>query len=229
MIEPGKQYVVMGLLNPESLAFAIGETIRRQGGRVVYTVQSEVLKKRYLDSSKALTDAQRAALDLRFCDVAVEDQVRQVFADVGPVAGVVHSVAYANPKTCLGEEFHTDAVEDIKRSYEVSCVSLATVARHAVPCMQGGGSIVTLSFDSRHAYPHYNWMGVHKAALEALVRALARRHGRERVRVNAVAAGRSPPPPRRGSRASTSCSACGAAPARCRGIPWPTRSPSLWP
>ena len=68
-------------------------------------------------------------------------------------------------------------------------VSLATAARYAVPRMSGGGSIVTLSFDTHHVYPLYNWMGVHKAALEALVRALARRHGRDLVRINAVSSG----------------------------------------
>jgi len=189
MIEADKTYVVMGLLDPGSIAYAIGRTIERLGGTVVYTVQNEILKKRYLDSSKGLSHEERDSLRIRFCDVSEEEQVREVFSDVGPVAGVVHSIAYANPKTCLGPEFHTDALDDVKRSYHVSCISLATVARFAVPVMQGGGSIVALSFDSHRAFPLYNWMGVHKAALEALVRALARRHGRDLVRVNAVSAG----------------------------------------
>lgn len=189
MIEKGKSYVVMGLLNPESIAYSIGRTLQRHGAHVIYTVQNEVLKRRYLDSCHDLAETERAALSLRFCDVSVEDDVRRLFAETGPVAGVVHSIAYANPKTCLGPEFHTDAVEDIKRSYEVSCISLATVARHAVPAMKGCGAIVALTFDTRHAFPYYNWMGVHKAALEALVRYLARRHGRDGVRVNAVSAG----------------------------------------
>lgn len=179
----------MGLLDADSLACAIGRTIASRGGHVVYTVQNEVFKRRFLDSSAGMSDDERAGLDLRFCDVTVEDQVRALFAGIGPLAGVVHSIAYANPRTCLGEEFHTDAVEDIKLSHHISCVSLATVARHAVPRMGGGGALVALTFDTRHVYPHYNWMGVQKAALEALVRALARRHGRDRVRVNAVSAG----------------------------------------
>jgi len=189
MLEPGKRYVVMGLLDRHSLAWSIGHAISEAGGRVVYTIQSEVLKKRYLDSDRAIADSERAALELRYCDVSVEDEVKALFAEVGPIAGVVHSVAYANPKTCLGEEFHTDAVQDVLRSYHVSSVSLATVARHAVPRLVNGGSIVTLTFDSSHAYPLYNWMGVHKAALEALVRALARRHGRDGITVNAVSSG----------------------------------------
>jgi enoyl-[acyl-carrier protein] reductase I len=189
MVEPGKQYVVMGLLNPASIAFVIGETIRRNGGKVVYTVQNAVLKRRYLDTSRDLDADALAALDVRLCDVSVPGEVEALFAELGRVAGVVHSIAYANPKTCLGEEFHTDAIEDVKQSYHVSCASLATVAQHAVPRMGGNGAVVTLSFSSRLAFAYYNWMGVHKAALEALVRYLARRHGRDGVRVNAVSAG----------------------------------------
>ena len=78
---------------------------------------------------------------------------------------------------------------DVLKSYQISCASLATVTQHAVPLMKEGGAVVALSFDTHHVYPLYNWMGIHKAALEALVRALARRHGRDRVRVNAVSAG----------------------------------------
>jgi enoyl-[acyl-carrier protein] reductase I len=187
MIESGQRYVVMGLLNTHSLAYAIGQRIRGCGGLVTFTVQNETLRRRYLGGEEAA--AALAGFDVRLCDVTVEDEVRSLFEAVGPVAGVVHSLAYANPKTCLGPEFHTDALEDIQRSYHVTCVSLATVARYAVPRMPAGGAIVALSFDTRHVYPHYNWMGVHKAALEALVRHLARRHGRDRVRVNAVSAG----------------------------------------
>ncbi len=189
MIEAGKTYVVMGLLDADSLAYAIGNTIRSLGGHVVFTVQNEVFKRRFLDSSRTLSDEDRAALDSRFCDVTVEAQVRDLFAELNNVAGVVHSIAFANPRTCMGEEFHTDALDDIKLSHHISCISLATVARYAVPAMPDGGAMVAMSFDTAHVYPHYNWMGVQKAALEALVRALARRHGRDGVRCNAVSAG----------------------------------------
>ncbi len=101
----------------------------------------------------------------------------------------MHSIAFANPRTLLGEEFHTDAIDDIKLSHHISCVSLATVLRHAQANLSGGGSVVALTFDTTRVYPFYNWMGVQKAALEALVRALARRHGRDNIRVNTVSAG----------------------------------------
>ena len=189
MIEAGRTYLVMGLLDPYSIAYAIGRTIERLGGKVIYTVQSEVLKRRYWDGNKQLPLAEKTAIDYRCCDVTNEDEVRAVFEGLGPLAGVVHSLAFANPKTCLGTEFHTDAIADIQKSYQISCVSLATVAKYAVPHMPEGGSLVALSFDTSHVYPLYNWMGIHKAALEALARALARRHGRDLVRVNVVSSG----------------------------------------
>lgn len=189
MIAAGKTYLVMGLLDPMSIAYFIGKTIMDHGGRVIYSVQNAIVKKRYLDASKLISPTEKAKLDLRFCDVADEQEVKSLFDGLGPLEGVVHSVAYANPKNCMGREFHTDSMDDVLKSYHISCASLATVTRHATPHMTGGGSVVALSFDTHHVYPLYNWMGVHKAALEALVRALARRHGRDLIRVNAVSSG----------------------------------------
>lgn len=185
----GDTVVVMGLLDRHSLAWTIGQTLGREGFRVIYTIQSEVLKKRYMDSDKTLSRSEIEQLEILFCDATKEDEVKAVFEKCGPVAGVVHSIAYANPATCLGAEFHAGVIEDILKSFHASSVSLATVAKYAAPQMKKGGSIVTLTFDSSRAFPLYNWMGVNKAALEALVRALARRHGKDGIRVNAVSAG----------------------------------------
>jgi len=189
MILKDSTYVVMGLLDADSLAFAIGQGIEQWGGKVIYTVQNERLKKIFLDRSDRLTPEQKAALRFEYCDVTENEQVKQLFEKTGPINGLVHSIAYANPKTCLGEEFHTDAIDDLKMAFHISCVSLATVVRYAQPQMHDGGAVVALTFESRLAFPYYNWMGVNKAALEAVVRGLARRHGRDLVRVNAVSAG----------------------------------------
>ena len=189
MIEQGKTYLVMGLLDPNSIAYFIGRTIEQFGGKVIYSVQNEIVRKRYLSASKVLTTEEKDRLDLRFCDVSDEVQIEALFAGLGPLAGVVHSIAYANPKTCMGNEFHTKSMADVLKSYQISCASLATVSQFAAPHFSNGGGIVALTFDTRHVYPQYNWMGVHKAALEALVRALARRHGRDHIRVNAVSSG----------------------------------------
>ena len=189
MIEKGKTYVVMGLLDPGSIAWYVGETIRKFGGRVVYTMQSEMLKAVCLDESPKLTAEERNALEIKFCDVTEDAQVEAVFRDLGPVAGVVHSIAYANPRLLLGKNPHTSAYKEIMKAHHISTVSLATAVRYAQPVMTEGGSVVTLSFDPLHAFAYYNWMSVNKAGLEALVRVLARSHGKDRIRVNAVSAG----------------------------------------
>ena len=189
MIQKDATYVVMGLLDPDSIAFAVGEDITRLGGKVIYTAQNERMKNIFFDRSKKLSAEEKTGLHFEYCDVTVEEQVKAVFEKIGPISGVVHSIGYANPKTCLGQEFHTDAMEDVKLGFHISCASLATVVRHAYPYMKDGGSVVTLSFESQKAFAYYNWMGVNKAALEALVRALARRHGKDLIRINAVSAG----------------------------------------
>lgn len=189
MIDPSRPYVVMGLLNTDSIAWAVGDLIERLGGQVIYTVQNERMKRLFFDRSDDLSPERRDALRIAFCDVTSDREVREFFGELDSVAGVLHSIAYANPKTCLGEELYTNAYEDLKSAFHISCASLATVAHYAQPRMTEGGSIVAMSFESRLAFPYYNWMGVNKAALEALVRALARRYGRELIRINAVSAG----------------------------------------
>ncbi len=190
MIKKGGTYVVMGLLNTDSIAYATGKMIEDLGGNVIYTVQNERMKKVFFD--RGCTDLPQEikdAMTIKYCDVTVEDEVRDVFNDIGDIDGLVHSVAFANPKTCLGNQMYTSSYEDIKLGFHISCVSLATVSQFAQEHMPNGGSIVTISFASQLAFPYYNWMGVNKAALEALVRALAREFGREHIRVNAVSAG----------------------------------------
>lgn len=189
IIDPNQTFVVMGLLDSDSIAWHIGEALRARGARVRYTMLNGVIKRRFLDRDPALDADWLAGLDYRFCDVTQPEEVEALFADIDDLGGVVHSVAYANPRTCLGEPFDASAIADIQQSYHISSLSLATVARFAVPRMRQGGGIVALTFDSQHAYPLYNWMGVHKAALDAVVRALARNYGRDGIRVNAVASG----------------------------------------
>ena len=190
MIEAGKTYLVMGLLDPNSIAYYAGELIEKLGGKVIYTVQNERMKKIFLDRALKKEDQEKLeSLDVKFCDVTVEEEVKQLFEDLGEVAGIMHSIAFANPKTCLGEEFHTSAFDDLKLGFHISCVSLATVAQYAQPAMKDGGGIVAMTFESQKAFPYYNWLGVNKAALEGLCRALARRHGKDEIRINSVSAG----------------------------------------
>jgi len=190
MIKKGGTYVVMGLLNTDSIAYATGKMIEELGGNVIYTVQNERLKKIFFDRGCTdLSPEEKDAMHIEYCDVTVENEVRNLFEKLDEINGVVHSIAFANPKTCLGNQMYTNAYTDITQAFHISCVSLSTVSQFAQEHMSKGGSIVALSFASQIAFPYYNWMGVNKAALEALVRALAREYGREHVRVNAVSAG----------------------------------------
>lgn len=189
MVSKGATYIVMGLLDSDSIAYAIGQEIEANGGKVIYTVQNERMKRIFFDRSKKMSDAEKASLDIRYCDVTIDAEVKALYESLGELGGVVHSIAYVNPKTGLGVEFHTDAIDDLKLGFHISAVSLATVARYAAPKIVKGGGIVTLSFASEVAFAYYNWMHVNKAALEAVVRGLARRHGRDQIHVNAVSAG----------------------------------------
>lgn len=190
LIKKGGTYVIMGLLNTDSIAYAAGRQIEEAGGNVIYTVQNARLKKIFFDRGcPELPQEEKDAMRIEYCDVTIENEVRNLFKGIGEVNGVLHSIAFANPKTCLGNHIYTNFFDDIKQAFHISCVSLSTVAHFAQEHMPKGGSIVTLSFASQVAFPYYNWMGVNKAALEALVRALAREYGREHVRINAVSAG----------------------------------------
>ena len=148
MIKKGGTYVVMGLLNTDSIAYATGKMIEDLGGKVIYTVQNERLKKIFFD--RGCTDLPQEVkdeMDIRYCDVTIENEVRNLFNGIGQIEGVVHSIAFANPKTCLGDTMYTPAYEDIKQGFHISCASLATVSHFALERMEKGGSIVTLSFE----------------------------------------------------------------------------------
>lgn len=191
MIAEGSTYVVMGVLNTDSIAYASGKMIESMGGKVIWTAQNERMKKIFFDRGcKDLSQEEKDAMNFKFCDVTKDEEVEELFAGIDAIDGVLHSIAYANPKTCLGgEEMYTEATDDVLLGFHISAASLATVAHFAAPKMKEGGSIVTLSFEGSRPFPFYNWMGVNKAALEALVKALARNMGKDYIRVNAVSAG----------------------------------------
>lgn len=191
MIKQNGTYVVMGILNTDSIAYASGKLIEKLGGNVIWTAQNERMKKIFFDRGcKDLTEEEKNKMKFYYCDVTKDDEVKELFSNIENLDGVLHSIAYANPKTCLGgEELYTESTEDILQGFHISAASLATVAHYAVPKMIDGGSIVTLSFEGQRPFPYYNWMGVNKAALEAVVKSLARNYGKNKIRVNAVSAG----------------------------------------
>jgi meromycolic acid enoyl-[acyl-carrier-protein] reductase len=186
MLLEGKRILILGLMDPRSYAWAIGQKAVAHGADVSYTCQRERIVQGFFRRARASLDG----VTLHELDVTDEANVEQVMAEVGgPLHGLVFSVAFASPETCLGGRMDRAPVADVLQALHVSAISLATVCRHAVPLMCEGGSVVALSFDSQHSYPGYNWMGVAKAALEALVRGLQRDYGPLGVRVNTLSAG----------------------------------------
>ncbi len=184
----GRRLVVTGVLTPKSIAYAIAEACLRQGAEVLLT-----------SFGRAMSLTERSARRLRVAGPVLEmdatrpDQVAAVAAEVrrrwGELDGAVHAIGFA-PDDALGGRFLTAPWESVATAMHVSAFSLKTMAAELAPLMPArGGSIVTLTFDATVAWPLYDWMGPTKAALEAIVRYLARDLGPRRVRVNSISAG----------------------------------------
>ena len=183
-----KRVLVTGVLTPRSIAYAIAVAAQQAGAQVVLT-----------SFGRAMSLTQRSAQrmdpvpDVLELDVTKETQLRaaadHVRSSWGGIDGVVHAVGFA-PEDCLGGGFLDAPWSSVATALEVSSFSLKSLAREFVSLMpETGGSVVTLTFDARVAWPLYDWMGPAKAALEAIVRYLARDLGRRGIRVNALAAG----------------------------------------
>ena len=184
----GKNGLVMGVTNQRSLGWAIAEPLAQAGARLAFSYQGERLR----PTLEKLTSGMEGAV-LAECDVTSDEQLDALFETVASEMGhldyVVHALAYAPPAT-FEHPFAETRREDWKTALDVSAYSLVTVADRAARLMDGGGSIVTLSYlAAERVVPHYNMMGVAKAALEASMRYLAYDLGPRGVRVNAISAG----------------------------------------
>jgi enoyl-[acyl-carrier protein] reductase I len=179
----GRTAVVFGVANKRSIAWAIAQNLQQAGARLVITYQNEAK-----DLIAALPGSEAF-----MCDVSVDAQIDQLFAQLksryGKLHTLVHSIAFA-PADELKGEFLATTREGFRIAHDVSVYSLIALARAASPLMEDGGSILTLTYyGSTKVVPHYNVMGVAKAALEASVRYLAFDLGPRRIRVNAISAG----------------------------------------
>ncbi len=186
----GKSGVVFGVANKRSIAWAIAQTLSREGMRLAFTYQGERLK----ESVEELASKIPGSLLLP-CDVTNDAEVDSVFASVdkefGKLDALLHSVAYA-PKEDLENEFVKTSREGFKVAHDISAYSLVVLTRAALPLFEkaGGGSVLALTYyGAEKAVEGYNLMGVAKASLEASVRYLAANLGPKNVRVNAISAG----------------------------------------
>jgi enoyl-[acyl-carrier protein] reductase I len=187
----GKRGLVLGVANRRSIAWAIARRLADEGAQLAFTFQGERIEK----SVRELAETVSSPL-LTECDVRSDEDVARVFSEVATVFDghldvLVHSVAFAAAEDLEGR--FTDTPRDrFWLALDVSAYSLVACARAAEPLMEaaGGGSVLTMTYlGGERAVPHYNVMGVAKAALDASVRYLAWDLGQKNVRVNAISAG----------------------------------------
>ena len=186
----GKQGVVFGVANKRSIAWAIAQAWHKAGAELAFTYQGERLK----DNVGQLAATFGEETLIAECDVTQDDHIDRVFNEVGDHFGgkldlMLHSVAFA-PKEALEGDFVSTSREAFRVAHDVSAYSLVALARGAAPLMTDGGSIVAMSYyGAEKVVPHYNVMGVAKAALEASTRYLAYDLGPQKIRVNCISAG----------------------------------------
>jgi len=185
----GKKGLIIGVANDRSIAWGIAQVAAAAGAELAFTYQGPALEKRV----RPLADSLGAKLVLPFEDARSDEQTDALFAEVekqwGKLDFVVHAIAFSDKKELDGLYLNTSR-SNFALSMDVSCYSFTAVAQRAVPLMKDGGSLITLSYyGAERVMPHYNVMGVAKAALEASVRYLAADLGPQNIRVNAISAG----------------------------------------
>ena len=184
----GKRGLIMGVANNRSIAWGIAKNVAAHGASVAFTYQGDALKKRV----EPLAAEVGSELVLP-CDVTDTASVDAVFETLrskwGKLDFVVHAIAYAD-KAELDGRYVDTSQDNFTKSLLISCYSFTAIAQRAEKLMTDGGSLLTLTYyGAEKVMPHYNVMGVAKAALEASVRYLAADLGKQRIRVNAISAG----------------------------------------
>jgi enoyl-[acyl-carrier protein] reductase I len=184
----GKRGLVMGVANDRSIAWGIAKAVRAHGAELAFTYQGEALEKRVRPLAASL--GSDVVLP---CDVTNTQSLDAVFADLagrwGRLDFLVHAIAYSDKDQLKGRYIDTTA-DNFRMSLDISCYSFTSICQRAEKLMTNGGSIVTLTYyGAEKVMPHYNVMGVAKAALEASVKYLAVDLGKSNIRVNAISAG----------------------------------------
>lgn len=184
----GKRGLIMGVANNRSIAWGIAKAAAAQGAEIALTYQGEALKKRVEPLAAEL--GSNVVLPCDVTDAASMDAVFETLAKTwGRLDFLVHAIAFADKNELDGRYVDTSE-KNFTQSLLISCYSFTALAQRAEKLMTNGGSMVTLTYyGAEKVMPHYNVMGVAKAALEASVRYLASDLGRNNIRVNAISAG----------------------------------------
>ncbi len=184
----GKRGLVMGVANDRSIAWGISELAAQSGAELAFTYQGEALEKRVRPLAEGI-----GATIVEPCDVTDEASIDAVFNKIeqewGSIDFVVHAIAFSDKNELDGLYLDTTRA-NFQRTMDISVYSFTAVAQRAAKLMNEGGSLLTLTYyGAERVMPHYNVMGVAKAALEASVRYLAADLGPRDIRVNAISAG----------------------------------------
>ena len=184
----GKRGLVMGVANDRSLAWGIAEALHEAGAELAFSYQGDVFKKRVVPLVEPLKPA--ALID---CDVTSQGSLDAVFDQLSTkwdrLDFVVHAIAYSDKDQLKGRYVDTTP-DNFRMTMDISCYSFTAVVQRAEKMMTNGGAMLTLSYyGAEKVMPHYNVMGVAKAALEASVRYMAEDLGKKAIRVNAISAG----------------------------------------
>jgi enoyl-[acyl-carrier protein] reductase I len=184
----GKRGLVMGVANDRSIAWGIAKATADQGAELAFTYQGEALEKRV----RPLAHTVGAQIVLP-CDVTDDASLDRVFEELrgawGRLDFLVHAIAFSDKEELKGQYLATSR-RNFAQTMDISCYSFTACAQRVAPLMTEGGSLLTLTYyGAERVMPHYNVMGVAKAALEASVRYLAADLGGRNIRVNAISAG----------------------------------------
>ena len=184
----GKRGLIMGLANDKSIAWGIAQACADAGAELAFTYMGDAFKKRVEPLAKSL--GSEVMID---CNVSDPASIEAAFAQIEKVWGkidfLVHAIGFSDKNELRGRYIDTSR-ENFLNTLDVSCYSFTAVAKRAETMMRDGGSMLTLTYyGAEQVMPHYNVMGIAKAALEASVKYLAEDLGRDGIRVNAISAG----------------------------------------
>ena len=184
----GKRGLIMGVANERSIAWGISQKLAEAGAELAFTYLGDALKKRVIPLAEKLNS--KATFS---CDVENKEEVIKLFEDIksqwGKIDFVVHAIGFSDKNELRGRYVETSA-ENFRMTMDISVYSFTAVAQRAEKMMNEGGSMLTLTYyGAEQVMPHYNVMGVAKAALEASVKYLAEDLGKDGIRVNAISAG----------------------------------------
>ena len=184
----GKRGIVMGVANDRSIAWGIAEAVAKQGAEIAFTYQGDALEKRV----RPLAEKVGSSIIIP-CDVSSDEAIDETFNLLkekwDTIDFVVHAIAYSDKEELKGEYVDTTR-ENFYKTMDISVYSFTAVAQRAAKMMPNGGSMITLTYyGAEKVMPHYNVMGVAKAALESSVRYLAADLGNDKIRVNSLSSG----------------------------------------